>query len=261
MNDSAMVQVESNPAAASGYACVQKHDRDGKTETAAKARPGNYGRTVGNPQLSEKAEKYYHELKKKYGNMEFILVSEDMKAQTQAQASQYANPGRMVVLIDTDKVERMAEDENYRKQYESIISNAALKMSMSGKGFGAAGSHVKSFGMKVNDGGLTSFFAVVDKSLASQKQRLEKSAAKNNADKNNAEKLAEENRAEKRNAATAEERKRPEDLEQDDDTVTVTASSWEELVQKVNDVLYESMSDYARTEEELARGQHFDFRS
>ena len=49
-------------------------------------------------------------------------------------------------------------------------------------------------------------------------------------------------------------------MEEDDDTATVTASSWEELVQKVNDVLYESISGYARTEEELARGQHFDSR-
>ena len=30
----------------------------------------------------------------------------------------------MVVLIDEDKIERMAEDENYRRQYEAIIANA-----------------------------------------------------------------------------------------------------------------------------------------
>ena len=82
------------------------------------------GKTIGNPQLSEKASKYYEELKKKYSNMDFILVSEDQKAAAQAQAGKYANPAKMVVLIDEAKIEKMAEDENYRKQYESVIANA-----------------------------------------------------------------------------------------------------------------------------------------
>ena len=122
--DSAMVQAESGQSAVNGYFAVQKKDRD------RPAKP-NYGRTVGDPQLSEQAEKYYNELKKKYGNMEFILVSEDKKAETHAQAGQYATPGRMVVLIDEAKIERMAEDENFRKYYEGVISNAAQKMAMS----------------------------------------------------------------------------------------------------------------------------------
>ena len=246
---------ESSQTAAAGLVSVQKADKSDasgqsrKTEGTGKPRHGNYGRTVGNPELSEQAEKYYNELKKKYGNMEFILVSEDMKAQTQAQAGQYANPNRMVVLIDTAKIERMAEDENFRKQYESIISKNS---------FGANSSRVKSYGMKVNDGGLTSFFAVVDKSLAAQKKRIEKNAAKKAADKKKAAKAAEERRMEKRKTARDEAEKRMEDAE---DTVTVTASSWEELVRKVNDVIYEEMSGCIRTEEELLRGQHFDFRS
>ena len=39
---------------------------------------GNYGRTIGQPELSEKAAKYYEQLKKKYGNYDFILVSRDL---------------------------------------------------------------------------------------------------------------------------------------------------------------------------------------
>lgn len=45
----------------------------------------------------------------------------------------------------------------------------------------------------------------------------------------------------------------------DEDTVTVQASSIEELLKKINDVTFESMSDYARTEEEKKIGQSFDF--
>ena len=33
------------------------------------------GKTVGNPKLSEKASKYYEQLKRKYSNMDFVLVS------------------------------------------------------------------------------------------------------------------------------------------------------------------------------------------
>ena len=36
------------------------------------------GKTVGNPKLSEKASKYYEQLKKKFSNMDFVLVSSDM---------------------------------------------------------------------------------------------------------------------------------------------------------------------------------------
>lgn len=112
--------------------------------------------------------------------------------------------------------------------------------------------------MKVNDGGLTSFFAVVDKSLAAQKKRIAKNAEKKKAEKKKAAKDAAEKRAEARRAERAEEKKH---MEADGNTMTVTASSWEELLRKVDDIIYEGMSDLARTEEELARGQHFDFRS
>lgn len=82
---------------------------------------GNYGKTIGNAKLSEEGVKYYQELKKKYSNMDFILVSKEQKANAQANAASYANGNKMVVLIDEEKIERMATDENYRKQYEGII--------------------------------------------------------------------------------------------------------------------------------------------
>ena len=87
------------------------------------------GRTIGAPELSENAAKYYEQLKKKYGNLDFILVSRDQKEFAKANASKYSNTHKMVVLIDEDKIERMAEDEDYRKQYESIIAKGASGLS------------------------------------------------------------------------------------------------------------------------------------
>ena len=120
------------------------------------------GATIGDPKLSEKAAKYYEKLKKKYSNMDFILVSEDKKAEAQANAGKYANANRMVVLIDTEKIERMAEDNKYRKQYEAIISGATNQLSQLKSSLGANASSVKTYGMQVKEG-TASFFAVVDK--------------------------------------------------------------------------------------------------
>ena len=83
------------------------------------------GKTIGEPKLSDKAKEYYEKLKKKFSTMDFILVSKDMKETAKANAGQYANANKMVVLIDEEKIERMAEDESYRKQYEGIIANAS----------------------------------------------------------------------------------------------------------------------------------------
>lgn len=137
------------------------------------------GRTVGNPMLSEKAAKYYEELKKKYGNMDFILVSKDQKEYAKANASKYGNANKMVVLIDEEKIERMAEDENYRKQYEGIISRGANGLSQMKTKLAQMGVNVKSCGIKVNDNGASSFFATMDKGFKAQnKKRAEKQAQK-----------------------------------------------------------------------------------
>ena len=120
--------------------------------SGAKKKPANYGRTIGNPQLSEEGQKYYEELKKKYSNMDFILVSKDMKETAKAQAGSYANPNRLVVLVDEEKIERMATDENFRRQYEGIIANAAVKLPQMQKSVGSNPA-VKGFGMQINDGG------------------------------------------------------------------------------------------------------------
>ncbi len=189
------------PAAAGSPAAAQdkyKTEKEPVKEASGKktSRVTN-GKTIGQPELSDKAKKYYEQLKKKYANMDFILVSEDMKAQAQANAGSYADANRMVVLIDTEKIERMAEDEEYRKQYEGIISGAASRISQFKNNLGASAGYVKTYGMKVNDGGNASFFAVVDQSMAAQRGRKNawsKSGQKNNGKKSRQKKPAPGNR-------------------------------------------------------------------
>lgn len=217
--------------------------------TGSKTKTRVSGKTIGSPELSEKAAKYYEELKNKYSNMDFILVSKDQKEQAQAQAGSYANANKMVVLIDEEKIERMAEDETYRKQYEGIIANAASGMSQLAKSISTTGAKVKGFGMQVKDNGLVSFFAVLEKSSVAQKARIEKKAA-------------EKKEAKKTEEKRAEKKKREEQLKETDekaDTVTITAGSIEELIRKIQDAQMADRSDSSQTEEEKQVGQKIDF--
>lgn len=219
------------------------------------------GRKVGNPQLSEKAAKYYEQLKAKFGNMEFVLVSKDMKEQAEANAAKYGSADRTVVLIDEEKIERMAEDEDYRKQYESLITSAAAQLSQMKSGL-SADNGVTSYGIKINDNGTASYFAVIDKSLAAQKERIEKKAEKKAEDKKTAAREAEKERTEKQRADRAEKNKTEKTGDDKKtgkkDEVTVTANSVEELLSKINMIYYEALSDNVRTEAERQVGQHFD---
>ena len=231
----------------SAYGVSGKKEVSGKREVS--------GQTIGNPKLSEKASKYYDELKKKYSNMDFILVSKEQKANAQANAASYANGNKMVVLIDEEKIERMATDENYRKQYEGIIKNAASGLSQLKSQIESSGQsqNVVGYGMKVNDGGTASFFAVLKKSSADQKARIEKKAV----EKKEAKK-AEEKKAEKKEKQ--DKLKEAQQTSDDDDTITISAGSIEELIKKINDYTFSMKSDNVQTEAELQVGQHIDFR-
>ena len=228
------------------------------------------GQTIGNPKLSEKASKYYDELKKKYSNMNFILVSEDMKEQAKANAAGYANANKMIVLIDEDKIERMAEDENYRKQYEAIIANAASGMSQLGSSIAATGASVKGYGMQVNDNGTATYFAVLEKSSAAQKERIEKKAAKKKAEEKakdkKAQKEAEKERIKKSHDKAEKISDKEVDIEDADgkinsasDTVIITASSIEELLSKIQNESQKYLSDNILSEKERNVGQGFDY--
>ena len=108
-----------------------------------------------------------------------------------------------------------------------------------------------SYGIKINDNGTASYFAVIDKSLAAQKERIEKNAEKKAEEKKAAAKKEKKEKADKLKDNKAEESKKS-------DTVTVTASSVEELLKKINNVYYEALSDNVMTDDEKKVGQHFD---
>ncbi|SDB04168.1 DUF6033 family protein [Butyrivibrio sp. INlla16] len=164
-------------------------------------RSAEYGSTIGDVQLSAKAKDYLGKLKSKFHNMEFITVSNDMKAQVQQNAASYGNANKMVVLIDEEKLERMATDESFRKKYEGIIAMSQAKMTQAKMGLSSSGANVKNFGISVDSNGKESFFATVGKSSDLQKKRTEKKAAEKKTqklqEKKKADKKAREERLQK----------------------------------------------------------------
>lgn len=233
----------------------------GQTEEVKKSNVS--GKTIGQPKLSEKGKRYYDELKNKYGKMDFILVSSDMKEMAKANAGSFANPNKMVVLIDEEKIERMAEDENFRKKYEGMIASAQSGISKLKEAFGNS-DQVKGFGMQANDNGTASFFAVMKKSSQDQatriqEKRAEKKAEKKAADKK-AEKKAQEAKLSEKRAQKADEKKAAKEAEEAEDVEIVYASSIEKLVRKVEDYAFASRSDAVRTPAEMMVGQSIDFK-
>jgi hypothetical protein len=234
----------------------------------------DYGMAIGNVKLSDAAKDYYKELKGKFANSNFILVSNDMKSQVQQNASAYGNANGMVILIDEEKLERMATDESYRKKYEGIIKMSETLMQQAKNSLSSTGASVKNFGMSVDSNGNTSFFATLEKASDNQTKLMEKKAkAKKEAklkEKKATEKREKEERLEKAKEKSKAQKEEmtdrlssdEEDIPVNDDKeyVDINASSIDDLLSKVSDYAISSSLDNVMTASEKAVGQHFDFK-
>ncbi len=233
-------------------------------------RKTEYGNTIGNVQLSDKAADYLDKLKSKFHNMEFITVSKDMKAGVQQNAAAYGNANKMVVLIDEEKLERMATDESYRKKYEGIITMSQSKMAAAKNSLASTGASVKNFGMSVDASGKESFFATVEKSQDLRKKRIEKKAAAKKEqkikDKKKAEKKAREERIQKARdkkaeKADADDKEEEKAVSADDkEYVTFEADEMDELLSKVRTYTYDNATSRVMTDSEKMLGTQVDFR-
>ena len=225
-----------------------------------------YGMTIGDVQLSDKAKDYLGKLQSKFHGMEFITVSKDMKAQVQQNAAAYGNANKMVVLIDEEKLERMATDESFRKKYEGIIATSQAKMMQAKMGLSSSGSNVKNFGMSVDSNGKESFFATVGKSQDLQKKRIEKKAAEKKEqkikEKKKAEKKAQEDRINKAKDSKAEKTKDKDDTDiyEDEEFEIIEANSLDDLLSKVQTYSYNNAASRVMTDTERAVGTRVDFK-
>ena len=245
---------------------------DTKSSLVPSAKEG-YGMTIGDVELSDKAKDYYDKLKSKFHNSEFILVSKDMKSQVQQNAAAYGNANKMVVLIDEEKLERMATDESYRKKYEGIIAMSQSQMAAAKNSLASSGANVKNFGMSVNSDGTTSLFATLEKSSDAQAKRIEKKAEAKKEQKVKEKKQAEkkekaerlEKAKEKKRADKAEKADKAEEAEGieepgDREYVEIRANSMDELIGKVQQYAYDNSAKGVMTDVQRTLGQNLDLK-
>lgn len=256
-----------------GYAGIGSPPTTAAQPTAATKEAGYVtgkdigGRTVGEPKLSEAGKKLYDELRKKYGDMDFVLVSKDQKDFAKANAASYARSDKTTVLIDEEKIEKMAADENYRKQVEGQIDNAKKQLPQLEQAIAASGGGVAGFGLQINDNGTVSFFAAMEKSNAEQMERLAEKRVAKRQERKEAEKKAQkealEERIESRRTNDAEP-KGKEKIGRDDKNVKdydmISAGSIEELIRKVEDYNFAKLSDNVLSENEKYIGGSIDFK-
>ena len=208
-----------------------------------------YGTVVGDVKLSDKAKEYYAKLKEKFHGMDFILVSKDMKDKVESNAGLYGNSSKPVVLIDDEKIERMANDPEYAKKYEGIISSSLEKLNAARNSLTASGASIKNFGMSVDENGKTSFFAVLEK-------------ASDAADKIRQKKLAEhkeEAAKEKKKAEKEDRRERMEKIREGrKEYIEFRSDSLDDLIDRVSEYAFGKSENAAIAKEGI--GQTIDFR-
>lgn len=206
----------------------KEQSKSPKTSSASKA---NETKKAGSApvQLSEKAKALLQELKKTYGNMDFIVADYD----SEEEAASYLSRGTKdySVLIDVEELERMASDDDVKNQNLSLLDEAVGKLDEVKDQLGDHKDEVVRMGISIGKDGEMSFFAELEKVGERQKEFVDKIRAdkKENAEKASADKID----SRQSHLYGYEKSKR----------TTVYASSAEELVEKISNVDWDSIKE------------------
>lgn len=199
-------------------------------------------------QLSDDAVKLLKEMKKTYGNMDFIVADYE----TDEEAASYLSRGRAQysVLITPDELEKMAADENAKNENLKILDDAVAKLDEMKKQLGEKGQEISRLGISIGDDGEVSYFAELEKASAKQRERIEEKRESNREElKEEMKKLAKEKLDELRGIGTASGSGR-EPVKR----TTVHASSVEELAEKIGQVDWGQIAD-----DTILKGNRFDY--
>ncbi len=208
-----------------------------------------YGTVIGDVKLSDKAKEYYTKLKEKFKGADFILVSKDNKEQVEKNASRYGSSAKPIVLIDDEKIEKMANDPEYAKKYEGLIESSLNKLEAARNSLAASGATIKNFGMSVGEDGKTSFFAVLEKASETANRIREK----------NLEKHKEEKAKEAKEESKEERDEFIERIAEDDrEYIEFKSGSLEDLIDSVSKYAFDSSEKALFAQEGL--GQSIDFK-
>lgn len=190
-------------------------------------------RSIGNPKLSDTAKTYYDELQKKFGDAEIYVAGAEMEGSIEDKAQELAGKtNKTVVVVSQEELEKMATDKETRDRLEGAIADAKDQFAALKEKLGDQAEQVENFGVSIDENGQVSFFAVLKKQAAQQKE-----AAENAKEAKKAE-AKEEDKAEK---------------------VTLRAHGISELTKKIQDMIENWRTENVQTAEEKNLGQHIDF--
>lgn len=122
--------------------------------------------------LSDRAKELLKELKKTYGDIDFIVASYN----SDEEADSYLANGtkEFSVLIDPEELEKMASDDNVKKKNLGIIEEAREKLSDMKENLGDKKDDVKRLGVSIDKNGTITYFADLEKMSEKQRERIEK---------------------------------------------------------------------------------------
>lgn len=146
-----------------------------KEKSSGTGGTGKTGRKDG-VQLSDRAKKLLEELKKAYGNMDFIVADYD----SDEEASAYLSRGtkEYSVLIDPEELEKMASDSETKKKYLGILDNAVNDLDEIKNRLGNQEGVITRYGISIGKDGKVSIFAELEKVSEKQRERIEKAREK-----------------------------------------------------------------------------------
>lgn len=223
-------KVNENPKWLEEYKAAQK------TETEVKS---------SESKLSEKAAAFLENLRKTYGDFDFIVgnAGDDLRSLVKNSNKEFS------VIFSTEELERMAADEKYAEEKMNAVQGAVTMSQQINEQFGfesafgkGTGNDVKmaKFGICFNDDGSVSYFAELEKTSQKQKEHIEQ---------------AREKRAEEKKEAAKKEKVKERKEAVSGKRVTVEASSEEELIQKIAQIDWSEI----KAERQEVSGSRFDY--
>lgn len=212
------------------------------TSKAAETKSTAAAKNNSKVELSSGAKNLLKELQKTYGNTDFMIANYETEEEAAAYLSR--GTGAYSVLLTPDELEKMAADEDYKKQNLQTLDDAMTKLEDMKSQLGEKGENVKRVGVAIGDDGKISYFAELEKTTEKQRERIEKQRA-----------------TKKEEAAKAEKEKMEERFA--DGTfirdgvkrTTLFADSVKELQDKIGQVDWSTI----REDGYDPRGSHFDF--
>lgn len=203
-----------------------------ETGSASAAKTKNAGTAQNKVSLSRSAQNLLKELKKSYGNMDFIVADYE----TDEEAASYLSRGasEYSVLITPEELEKMAADKDVKNKNLKTLNDAVSQLDAMKDKLGDKADQVTRLGIAIGDDGKVSYFAELEKVSEKQRERIDKQ------------------RADKKEAAADAKKAEEEARRAPTKRTTVYADSVEELAGKIQHVDWNAVK-----EEAPANGQRF----